>query len=354
MSKSCLIKIIIISLAIFFGVFFGVNYPEIKRSKYTPTICQSQSSKTITKYCCDIDCTCEKASSGLPKCETLVPQTLSLSPIGCNQNSTLCPKSGSDALCYVAYDECYNHKCLYCKYVKQQKCQMNCDTCYDIILNVMYNVGQQNKNSTYTQNFKSIDDANKFLNDHGPNNIFWCFYNPSSITEIILNRYFTGWRWVVFALSALPLFVCLVTLTNLALYNYIKNDTRRFSVVFFIWIGIIIPLVILLNVWKYGLVSKGNLKVLMVFILILVVIGTLPIMIKFLIACEFTRQQIISLSFIGLIIPLIVYVPIILYVPSSKNPLVYILNIQLLLVILTIISKRIGLKDLIIKNIMYL
>jgi hypothetical protein len=353
MNKSCLI-IIIICFAIFIGVFFGVNYPEIKRSKYIPSICQSPSSTINPKYCCDIDCTCEKAQSSLPTCKTLATQSLSLSPIACERNSTLCPKSGSDAQCYETNDECHEQKCLYCKYVSHQKCQMNCTICYDVKLNVIYNVGQQQKNSTYTQNFKSIDDVNKFLTDHEPNDMFWCFYNPSSITEIILNRHFTSWKWIVFALSALPLFVCLITLTNLALYNFIKNDAWRFSVVFFIWISIIIPLVILLNVWKYGLVSEKGYKILMVFILIFVAIGSLPIMIKFLIICEFTGSQIISLSFIGLIIPLVVYVPIILYVPSSNKILFYILGIQLLLVILTIISKRMGLKGLILRNIMYL
>ncbi|GES99759.1 hypothetical protein RCL_jg2724.t1 [Rhizophagus clarus] len=240
MNKSCLV-IIIISFTIFIGVFFGVNYPEIKISKYIPTTCQSQTYTTAIKYCCDIDCTCDSAQ-GLPKCETLVTQTLSLSPITCNQNSTLCPKSGSDAFCYEDYDKCYAHKCIYCKYVKQQKCQMKCNTCHEIKLNVTYNVGHQQKNSTYTQDFQSIDDANKFLSNHKSNNMFWCFYNPSSVTEVILDRHFTSWRWVVFAFSALPLFICLITITNLALYKHIKNDSWRLSIVIFIWIGIIIPL----------------------------------------------------------------------------------------------------------------
>src|SRR6266536_2374158 len=89
---------IIISLALFFGVFFGINYSEVKLSKYIPTICQSSSSTTTTRFCCDLKCTCN-SQFDLPKCGALVPQSESLSPISCSQNSTLCPKSGPDARC---------------------------------------------------------------------------------------------------------------------------------------------------------------------------------------------------------------------------------------------------------------
>jgi len=357
MDKLCLIitsLISLISLAIFFGVFFGVNYPEIKISKYTPTTCQSSSSTTNIRFCCDIKCSCD-TQSHLPKCSTLVPQSQSLSPTTCFQNSTLCPKSGSDALCYNTYFDCYDNKCTYCgKYVFKQTCKMNCTTCYDVKLNVTYDVGQQQKNSTYTQNFRSLDDANKFLVDHKPNDMFRCFYNPSSLTKITLNQNFTPWKWILFAFSAFPLFVCLIVLTYYALYNYIENKAWRWSVISFIWIGLIVPLVILLNVWKYGLVSKEEMKILMIFILIFVTFGSLPVMIKFLINCKFIKSQIIYLSLMGLIIPLTVYVPIILYVPSSKKILFYTLIVQPTLVLLIIISKRIGLKVLVKENIMSL
>ncbi|RIA91869.1 hypothetical protein C1645_766381 [Glomus cerebriforme] len=345
---------IIISMAIFFGVFFGVNYPEIKRSEYIPTICQSLSATFSPRFCCDLKCTCDNAKSGLPECESLVFQSQSLSTVACEQNSTLCPKSGSDAFCYNDCSIGHYKNCAGCRYVTHESCNMNCGKCYDIKLNVIYNVDRQQQNSTYTQNFKSIDDAKDFLTDHKPNKIFWCYYNPSSVTEVILNRNFTSWKWVIFAFSSLPLFVSFIVLTNHVLCNYIDDYTWRWSVVFFIWIGIILPLIILLEVWEYGPVFKTGLKVLMVFILFFVALGSLPLVIKFLISCEFTRLQIIILSFMGLIIPLVMYIPIILYVPSSIKIGSYILIIQLVLVLLTIISNRISLKASVLKNIMYL
>ncbi|RIA86516.1 hypothetical protein C1645_878633 [Glomus cerebriforme] len=196
MSKRCLIVTTVITLAIFFGIFFGVDYFEVKRSQYIPTICLSLSANIVPRFCCDLDCnSCSEASSGVPKCKLLVSQSQSLSPEMCRQNSTFCPKSGSDADCddgpYCCGECCTgtgnSEVCSCCDNVSHHACQMSCAICYNVGLNVEYYVDQQLQHSKYTQDFKkSLKNANKFLTEHMPNSLFWCYYNPSSVTEVIL------------------------------------------------------------------------------------------------------------------------------------------------------------------------
>src|SRR3984957_4597639 len=140
------------SLIVIFGIFFGIEYSEVRKSEYAPTICQCLSADIISRYCCDLNCnkTCTAdAQLDLQKCEVLISQSQSLSPDSCSQNSTLCPKSGSDTYCENSSSGC--------------SCQMNCTACYDVKLEVVYFVGplhpappnttyigQQQKNSTYT------------------------------------------------------------------------------------------------------------------------------------------------------------------------------------------------------------
>ncbi|RIA79548.1 hypothetical protein C1645_745841 [Glomus cerebriforme] len=123
-------------------------------------------------------------------------QSQTLSPEMCRQNSTFCPKSGTDADCdneccttiYSGNGGSYE-VCSCCDSASYHACQMSCAICYNVELNIEYYVGQQLQHSKYTQDFKkSLKNANKFLTEHMPNSLFWCYYNPSSVTEVILVR----------------------------------------------------------------------------------------------------------------------------------------------------------------------
>src|SRR5688572_11852804 len=127
MDRLCCFLIAIISLAAFIGIFFCVDYPEVKRAKYSPTICQRLSTTISPRFCCNLDCACSSYSKELPKCQSLVSQSQLLSPIACSQNSTLCPKS---EYCDYENDNCWC--CIKsCKHTNHQKCRMNCVICHD-------------------------------------------------------------------------------------------------------------------------------------------------------------------------------------------------------------------------------
>ena len=151
-----------VSLAVFFGIFFGINYPEIKKSEYIPTICHSLSSTIVSRFCCYLKCdydTCsDKNIEGLPKCKLLLSQSQSLSPIECSKNSSLCPKAGSNAYCNNGYFCSNNGPC---------GNQMVCDQCYNVEMNLTYYVGLHRQNIIHEEDFsKSLDNANVFLSAH--------------------------------------------------------------------------------------------------------------------------------------------------------------------------------------------
>src|SRR4051794_13939548 len=155
-----------VALAVFFGILFGVNYPEIKKSKYIPTICQCLSATIVSRFCCNLECnnTCSDNSIlGLSQINLLLSQSQSLSPIACSENSNLCPKSGSNAYCDNGYYCCYEDhdppshdppdppdppdshspvgsgkKRSCSSSTDHQGCQMICDQCYNVELNLTY------------------------------------------------------------------------------------------------------------------------------------------------------------------------------------------------------------------------
>jgi hypothetical protein len=184
--------------AVVFGVFFCVNYPEIQ---YIPTVCQCLSATIIPRsYCSDV--------SNLPRYKSLMR---SLFPITCRKDSTFCSESGPNAYdqLYSIVPITYSKNSTFCpKSGPNAYVQL-----YSIELNVMYNVSgqKQQQNSTYTQDFsKSLTNARVFLADHMPSSTFQCYYNPSLITEIVLDRYFNRWKW--FCLICIILIICFVCL----------------------------------------------------------------------------------------------------------------------------------------------
>lgn len=108
----CLIALLVISISLFLGLFFGLNYPgssqcptyitlvtliniEIVRHGWPRTRCTVLSSEIVTRYCCETSCedeTCRNAPAGSPQCSSTI-STLDngYSPSVCATNSSACP-----------------------------------------------------------------------------------------------------------------------------------------------------------------------------------------------------------------------------------------------------------------------
>src|SRR5579862_6741805 len=97
---------LICSLALFFGLFFGLNYSEIVvYDTFKPSACKITNSEIETRYCCEKQCTdCSTTDSSSPMCDTLISLTeQNFSPSQCATNASMC---AVPAECNNGYECC--------------------------------------------------------------------------------------------------------------------------------------------------------------------------------------------------------------------------------------------------------
>ncbi|KAJ7744124.1 hypothetical protein B0H16DRAFT_1889710 [Mycena metata] len=264
----CFGVLLIISLGLFLGLFFGLNYPGLDRAQIVKhgwplTRCTVLSSGIATRYCCETSCqtsSCQTAPSGSPGCSGLVSSIDSgYSPSMCAANSSACPTQvgsvcdgpmgdtnvalhaarhaslvppGTIALGNPLSDHTgqpnrssscsngsctescttYQCNCYCCSSTNDLYCTLSCPICYDVDLKVNYaSRDGVSHNVSYTQDFKKdVNKADSFFGGHTTNSTGFCYYNPKDETQILFDVNFTPWKWAVFALfGALPLFVAL-------------------------------------------------------------------------------------------------------------------------------------------------
>ncbi|KAJ7644510.1 hypothetical protein FB45DRAFT_999534 [Roridomyces roridus] len=237
----CFTLLLIASLALFFGLFFGLNYPEIVRHGWPLTRCKVLSSEIATRYCCRTSCqdnSCRSAPSNSPSCGTVMSSIQSnFSPDTCAANSSSCPTQ-IGSVCDGGY-ECCNTCCLTCQSCTQScsssgsctqsctnyscncyccsstnglYCTISCPVCYAIDMQVDYSSRDGvEHNVSYSQDFSTdVNKADGFLNSHLANSTAFCYYNPKDESQILYDVKFTAWKWAVTALfGILPLLVAL-------------------------------------------------------------------------------------------------------------------------------------------------
>ncbi|KAJ7159532.1 hypothetical protein C8R46DRAFT_371611 [Mycena filopes] len=236
----CFGVLLVVSLALFFGLFFGLNYPEIVKHGWPLTRCTVLSSEIATRYCCETSCktgSCQTAPSGSPGCSGLVSSIDSgYSPSVCAANSSACPTQAG-SVCDGGYECCstccstcqsctsscsngsctqsctsYQCNCYCCSSTNDLYCTLSCPICYDVDLQVSYSSRDGvSHNVSYEQDFKKdVDKADSFFGSHTTNSTSFCYYNPKDESQILFNVGFTAWKWGVFAaFGALPLLIAL-------------------------------------------------------------------------------------------------------------------------------------------------
>ncbi|KAJ3276226.1 hypothetical protein HDV01_005674 [Terramyces sp. JEL0728] len=299
----CWIICFAVSLSIFLPVFLIYNLPEIERASYTPSTCTFKNSTITTKYCCSVTCTsCSESPSNIKECGSLVDIYNSRNPSNCSSTNS-CAVDGE--MCYGGYKCCttccqtckscstscdskgnnckesctsYDCNCYCCSDVNHLLCNVNCPICYTVVADVSFILSSGSlKNGTVTQDMgpNNSHDAQSFLDTHKSGFQQTCYYNPKDPNTVLLDISYTPSKWVWFAFGTLPLFVTLVY------GSYIVLDEMQASYIpsnmWFIWVGIVFPIVIFLPIRIWGILDYTGTRVFTFLICILVGIGYLPV-----------------------------------------------------------------------------
>ncbi|KAJ7578415.1 hypothetical protein C8J56DRAFT_1030818 [Mycena floridula] len=236
-----------VSLPLFFGLFFGLNYKEIIINGWPLTLCTINNATLATRYCCYSDCSNQcrtPADIGSPPCGDMGKKVDNeYSPSECSRNSTLCPAAAGQTCDggYFCCSECcstctscstscsgsgasqscsqtctsYSCNCYCCDSTDHRKCTLQCPTCYSVNLAVTYSPYHSNviqSNVTYSQDFgQDSVKANAFLASHPVDSRTKCYYNPKNLAQVLLDVSFTAWKWAVTALfGMIPLLFALL------------------------------------------------------------------------------------------------------------------------------------------------
>ncbi|KAJ7845131.1 hypothetical protein B0H14DRAFT_3086397 [Mycena olivaceomarginata] len=225
----CFGLLLTVSLALFFGLFFGLNYPEIVRHGWPLARCRVLSAEIATRYCCETSCStgsCQSAPGGSPQCSSTISSIDSgYSPSACALNSSSCP-SQSGSVCDGGYYCCqtccqtcqsctsscsgnpptctqsctsYTCNCYCCSSTSDLYCTLSCPICYKVDLQLLYSSRDgESHNVSY------------LLNRHLANSTLFCNYNPKDKSQVLFDVSFTAWKWAITAIfGILPLFVAL-------------------------------------------------------------------------------------------------------------------------------------------------
>jgi len=262
----CSIILIVITCSLFFGLFFGLIYPEIVINMYYPTRCTIITAKIVPRNCCLVDCSgCSTAPASQSSCTDIKTYAEnSLHPDQCSTNNTeqcfatqncsngpkccarICSTCMSCSGSKVRTCTSYACNCICAHSTPNINCVISCNICYGVFTTVKYN----NITASRLENFdQDLQKANTwFLEHNDPDILRTCWINPNNQSDFLWNVGYTSWKWVIFSIfGALPLFLNLWFFTYLFIKKF--NNEIAFSGSMSIWIGLILPFVILLPIY---------------------------------------------------------------------------------------------------------
>lgn len=306
----CLCISFFVTLSLFMGLFFGLVYPEYLLTKYIPTECYLVSTDVVARYKCGKSCPgCSQSPPDIPTCDSKIKEFELKDPEKCSSKAVNgtgpehCAISGSE--CQNGYECCatvcstctscssskYGTSCrsyvcnCYCaRSVSREYCTVDCYQAYSGKLDLLFNKNDGGEQlSSYLKDFdRDIEGAQNFITNYLVSESFTCYYNPNDPSEILIDGdFFTDWKlYLTGFLGILPLFTVLVILTHISFRNIVDrnqmDEDLHFYINWWLWIGIILPLVIALPIRDYG--YRVNQNSWSITIAVLLVLGNLPLL----------------------------------------------------------------------------
>ena len=222
-TAGCLCVSTIISLALFFGLFFGLNYPEILRFEYIPTTCTTLCASLIPRYCCQTNCDggCASVSLGALSCFTALQSYQNTDPITC-ASSNSCPVNGYPCdhgyhCCSTVCSTCrrctttdkkttcsnYICNCVCVSSVSHRQCSVTCNQCYTSSLYLTYtiNSGEVLTTTHSTDVMTNRQAAVDLIDKYGNGTVYPCYYHPTQTNQLILEApAYASWKWAITSL----------------------------------------------------------------------------------------------------------------------------------------------------------
>lgn len=250
----CVGMALIVTAALFFGLFFGLLYPEILRTQYTPATCYATNAIVKSRYCCTTGCSTCTTLSGGQACITRQETIEGLDPRQCNSSDCLgslacdggyhcCATSCSTCQSCTTKDgktRCTRHSCnCYCSvWTNHLACSLTCDLCYTTIIYFTYKdrTGQSESASlsyNYDRNLQAAETKLSEFSD--PNHPIKCWYNPSTYSEIVLSiDYSLTAILVTTFIGIIPFWFVLMCISHFTLVDLHQDRYVFHNVVFWV------------------------------------------------------------------------------------------------------------------------
>lgn len=173
--------------SLWFGVFFGLNYPEIKlKQQFTQTNCTIVKQEIVQYKCCHKECACDVCDPWMGVCNEVEKSIQSNETKSCCESKGCCGKT----TCYT------KHNCQkLCYYnMKNQHCMLSCYSCnrVDICLIVLEPKSGEWKNTTISRNCgRSQNCIVEFLETHKVGQTKSCGIKTNNSTTVKFDLNYT-------------------------------------------------------------------------------------------------------------------------------------------------------------------
>jgi hypothetical protein len=219
----------IISVSLFMGLFFGLNYPEIKQQENPASICTITWKQHEQKYVCKKDCSICSDANTTHSCEALINLGNSFSPFECQQNYTKCPPIGSS--CNDGYKCCAVCKNICCVFTTKLQCSLSCLIFSKIIIGVSFNVGNISVDSQIETQFNNdLASSHAFYVKYSTGLQFRCQYDTSNHSNVIIDPGYTTWKWIVTGIAMACVLTCLILSITFVIRFIISKIRYRYGV----------------------------------------------------------------------------------------------------------------------------